>query len=69
MFRLGLSGNGHLFCSVLKENMTFEKIRVGDSDAHILYVSDSIRVWYGVADDKTAKAVGIIIDGREVTLN
>lgn len=67
--RLGLSDNGHLFCAVLKENMKFEKIRVGGSDAHIFNVSDSIRVWYGVADDKNAKAVGIISDGREVTLN
>lgn len=67
--RLGLSGNGYLFCAVLKENMKFEKIRVGDSDAHIFNVNDSMRVWYAVADDKKAKVVGTISDGREVTLN
>ncbi len=67
--RLSFSGNGHLFCAVLKENMKFKKIRVGDSDAHIFNVNDSIRVWYGVADDKNAKAVGISNDGREVILN
>ena len=39
---------------------TFEKqMKADGADGfNIIHIDDSIRVWYGVADDKNAKAVG-----------
>jgi hypothetical protein len=67
--RLGLMGNGYLFCSTLKENMSFERIRVGDSEAIILQTSDGKLVWYAIEDEKESNVTGITSDGREVALN
>lgn len=67
--RLGLMGNGHLYCSILKENMDFEKILVDGTEANVFQVGDSIRVWYAVSDEKGAKVTGVSGGGREVRLN
>lgn len=67
--RLSLTGNGYLFCSVLKANSNLEKIRIGDSEVDIFKVNDGMRVWYAVVDDRDSKVLGISSDGSDFALN
>jgi hypothetical protein len=67
--RLGLMGNGYLFCSTLKENRDFERIRVGDSEARMFQTGDGKRVWYAIVDDMESNVTGITSDGAEFPLN
>ena len=67
--RLGLMGNGYLFCSTLKANMDFEKILVGDTEAKMFQFGDNRLVWYAIEDEKGSKVAGISSDGRQIALN
>ena len=67
--RLGLMGNGYLFCAIPRENRGYEKILVGDTEAGIFQVNDSISVWYAAVDNRDAKVVAILDDGTELALD
>ena len=66
---VGLMGNGYLYCSTLREDMTFEAVRVGDADATLLQTIDGRRVWIGRGDDMEQAVTGVSSDGSEVKLN
>jgi len=67
--RLGLMGNGNLYCATLKENMDFEKVLVGGTEAKIFQATESQRVWFAITDDRNSKVRGIKSDGSEIALN
>jgi len=67
--RLGLMGNGQLYCASLKDSISLESIRVGDSEAKMFPTPGGGTVWYARAGERDLKAVGVTSDGREIMLN
>jgi hypothetical protein len=67
--RLGLLGNGYLYCSSLEPGTGFEKILVDGEEAGMFVVNDNIRTWFHVADNNEAKVIGVNTGGKQVNLN
>lgn len=68
--KFGLMGNGYLYCAVLRPDMGFEKIRVGDTEAQIFaFNNDTMKVWLAVSQENNARVIGITPDGHESALN
>lgn len=67
--RVGLMGNGYLYCSVLRDDWDFAKVRVGETEAKMFQTHAGRNVWYAVAEAFELPVVGVGADGREWPLN
>jgi hypothetical protein len=65
----GLMGNGYLYCSVLRPDMSFENVAAGGHAAQVFTFNETMKVWVAVTSEANAKVVGISKDGREIALN
>jgi hypothetical protein len=66
---LGIGNGMYVYCGVITEDRPFVTMAVGETEARIFDVNESIRVWYAVVNSRDLKISGTFDNGEKMILN